>query len=212
MEFSEFAVRLLLIFFPGMLAVLAYEAFTRRQKREFNVFITYSFLFGFLAYFSLYLLIELLRLLGIDIHQITFLEYVFNSEAPIAIREVIYGSLIALIFSVIWSYGYRYKWMQRIAVAARMSKQFHEKDVWSEVFNMEETPWVVIRDYDTDRMFQGWVAYYSDSYQENELFLRDVIVYENTSGRQLYEVPGLYLTRDSASLHIEFQSGGVQNL
>ncbi|MBM7694635.1 hypothetical protein JOC77_004110 [Peribacillus deserti] len=208
MEISELAVRLLIIFFPGMLATLLYDTFTRRKKRDYNVFITYSFVIGFLSYFVLYLFIDFLRLLGMPVRQITFLTYLFNSESPIVIREVVLGSVIALVIAFLWSYSFRYKWMQRLAVRFKVSKQFHEKDVWSEILNMEETPWVVIRDYERDRMYQGWIAYYSDTFQENELFLRDVIVYENNSGRKLYEVMGLYLTLDPANLQIEFQSTG----
>ncbi|PLT30825.1 DUF6338 family protein [Peribacillus deserti] len=208
MELSELAVRLLIIFFPGMLATFVYDTFTRRKKRDYNVFITYSFVTGFLSYFVLYLLIEFLQMIGLRLKQITFLTYLFDSKSPIVIREVVLGSIVALIIAFIWSYSFRYKWMQRLAVRIKLSKQFHEKDVWSEILNMEETPWVVIRDYEQDRMYQGWIAYYSDTYQDNELFLRDVIVYENNSGRKLYEVLGLYLTQDPSNLKIEFQSAG----
>ncbi|WP_026694669.1 DUF6338 family protein [Peribacillus kribbensis] len=208
MEFTEFAVRVLIIFFPGMLATLVFNIFTQRKKQDYNVFITYSFVMGFLCYFTLYILIELLRMVNLPLAQITFLTYLFDSAAPIAIRDIVLGSVVALCLAILWSYAYRYKWMQRIARRLWISKQFHEQDVWSELFNMEGTPWVVIRDYEQDRMYQGWVAFYSDSYQENELYLRDVIVYENKSGKKLYDVPGLYTTRDHTQLQIEFQSGG----
>ena len=41
-------------------------------------------------------------------------------------------------------------------------------------------------------------------HKDNELFLRDVAVLNNEDGRELYQVPGLYISRNPEEITIEF--------
>ena len=51
---------------------------------------------------------------------------------------------------------------------------------------------------------------HSETFTENELILREIIVLQNDSGEVLYEVDGLYLARDPKDLTVEFvvEQGG----
>jgi hypothetical protein len=46
----------------------------------------------------------------------------------------------------------------------------------------------------------SWVEAFSDSSEKKEIFLRDVMVYGESSGNKLYEVPGLYLNISDATV------------
>lgn len=80
-----------------------------------------------------------------------------------------------------------------------------ESDVWNSIFNSndETLKWANIIDSKLNLKYEGWVYKFSDTYKENELFLKDVIVY-NEDGEELKRLPGLYITRKSDDITIEF--------
>ena len=53
-------------------------------------------------------------------------------------------------------------------------------------------------------MFQGWLSVFSAENKNNELFLTDVRVFKNSTGKFLYETYGLYITRCENDITIEF--------
>lgn len=78
-------------------------------------------------------------------------------------------------------------------------------DVWEYLWNSSDnTQGVTVRDIKYDLAYEGWVEVFSDTFIENELFIRDVIVFNNTTGEKLYEVPGLYIARNQDEITIEF--------
>jgi hypothetical protein len=85
-----------------------------------------------------------------------------------------------------------------------VTNKFGEIDVWSYILNAEIPGWVVIRDLEHDLMYEGWIQASSDSTEKDELFLRDVKVFTNSTAQQLYGVSGLYLPRSRENLTIEF--------
>lgn len=80
-----------------------------------------------------------------------------------------------------------------------------EHDVWYNLFNNDNDnmKWVSITDNAQKLRYEGWVAKYSYSYKENELFIRDVIVY-NEDDDEIKRVPGIYLSRNADNLTVEF--------
>jgi hypothetical protein len=53
-------------------------------------------------------------------------------------------------------------------------------------------------------MYQGWIQACSDPPEKDELFLRDVKVFTNSTAQELYSVPGLYFPRKRENITIEF--------
>ncbi len=80
-----------------------------------------------------------------------------------------------------------------------------ENDVWNTIFNSNDPnmSWVSITDNKLKLRYEGWVYKYSDTFKENELFLKDVIVY-NENDEELKRLPGLYITRKAEEITIEF--------
>lgn len=78
-------------------------------------------------------------------------------------------------------------------------------DVWNNIFNSndDDTKWVTIEDHFLKQKYEGWVYKYSDTYKENELFLKDVIIYDE-QGHEVKRTPGLYIARKPEEITIEF--------
>jgi len=70
--------------------------------------------------------------------------------------------------------------------------------------NSEKMEWVVIRDIKNDLMYEGWIKAFSDSTEKDEIFLRDVRVFKNSTSEELYDIPGLYLPSKGINLIVEF--------
>lgn len=84
-------------------------------------------------------------------------------------------------------------------------KKFDRIDVWSEVLDTPDSNyhWVLITDLELKQKFEGWINKFSDNVKENELFLRDVIVYD-LKDKELYRTPAIYLTRKADNITIDF--------
>lgn len=96
--------------------------------------------------------------------------------------------------------------LHRVAKCLKISNKFADLDVWSYLFNSGIPEWVVVKDIQNDLMFEGWVEAFSETVTENELFLRDVKVYRDSTGEELYSIQGLYIARSREALTIEFPS------
>ena len=64
--------------------------------------------------------------------------------------------------------------------------------------------WVIIRDIKNDIMYEGWVQAFSDATEPDEIFLRNVKIYKNSTSKLMYETKGLYLSQKKENLLIEF--------
>jgi hypothetical protein len=63
---------------------------------------------------------------------------------------------------------------------------------------------VVVRDVGWDLIYEGWLQAVSDKDEDDEMMLRDVAIFRNSTGELLYEVPGVYLSKKKNALIIEF--------
>jgi hypothetical protein len=118
--------------------------------------------------------------------------------------EILKVSLLSIATGYLVTALINHKILNKIAKFLRVSKKFGDLDVWSFIMNSKNIEWVIIRDIEVNLMYEGWVELFSDSTEEDELLLRDVRVFENSSGRELYQTPGLYLPRKREKITIEF--------
>ncbi|MGN7298270.1 DUF6338 family protein [Ferdinandcohnia sp. SAFN-114] len=209
MQFSELTIRLLLIFFPGILAALIIDSLTVHRGREFKVFILNSFIVGLASYFVLYILIGInnliVKLNGYEpTWKVSFFNSLIDKTSTINIKEVIVAIFIAIVLAFIISTAINYKILHRLAKKLKITKKFGQLDVWSYVFDSPDIEWIIVRDIDNDLLYQGWVEAFSDTYDKNELFLREVFVYRNSTSEELYFMEGVYITKDSNNLILEF--------
>jgi len=204
MEISEVTVRLLLIFFPGIICAMITDALTVHRERKLWSFLLNSFVLGLSTYILTFALWQLLAPCQVTIME-SLLQLKANGgkEDP-AVVEIVAAILLSIPLALGVSYASNHKVLHRFGQWLRITKKFGDLDVWGYLFNSDIPEWVVVRDLDEDLAYEGWVEAFSDTADDNELFLRDVRVVNNSTGEELYRVGGLYLARARGRLTIEF--------
>ncbi|WP_201714683.1 DUF6338 family protein [Rossellomorea arthrocnemi] len=209
MQFSELTIRLLLIFFPGIISAIIIDNLTIHRGRELKVFLLNAFILGLASYFILFILISInnwiVKLKGLDPSwKVKFLNSLIDKKSNIDIKEVLIATMISFLLGLLISAAINYKILHRIAKKIKITKKFGQLDVWSYTFDSPDIGWIIVRDLDQDLMYQGWIEAFSDTHEINELLLRDVNVYRNSTAEELYFMQGLYITRDLNNIIIEF--------
>jgi len=121
-------------------------------------------------------------------------------------NEILLVSVIAVFIGYIATYLIRYKILHKIAHLIKASSKFGDQDVWSYIMNSksEDLGWVVIRDIKNNLVYEGWISAFSDGSEKDEIFLKFVKVYQNSTGDFYYKVPALYLSTKKENLIFEF--------
>ncbi|MBD3377871.1 hypothetical protein GF406_22770 [candidate division KSB1 bacterium] len=208
MAITELTLRLLLLFCPGIITKLLLEKLTEGSDKRHFYFILYSFLFGLFAY-ALYAmiswLINSLPFWQINSH-LTFLDSLLKPNSTINFNEIIWVSILAIINGYILSFIKNKKFLHKIAQSLGVTEKFAEVDVWSYILNSENDAkqWIRVRDHEKNLCYEGWIEAFSETFKENELFIRDVKVYLNNTGAHLYNVSGMYVTRPNDDITLEF--------
>lgn len=210
MNVTELTIRLLLLFFPGIIAALVITNLTTHKRPNFNLLILYSFILGLLSYFTTNSLLALnglfLKFNGVQSRkELTFFKSLTDPTVLISMKEIMFVSLISIVLSLVISLVINRGWFHKIARAMKVTNQFGEKDVWQHLFNSPDIGWVTVRDLENNLMYQGYVGAFSDTFMENELLLKDVKVYYGETGEYLYDLKILYITRDIRKLTVEIQ-------
>jgi len=208
MEISELTLRLLLLFLPGIIITLILERLTVSDEKRHFYFILSSFLYGIFSYaFYALLLIIFDCLPRIEINtNVIFLDALIDEEIKINFGEILKVSIISVVLGFFIATLINQKYLHRFSQFIGISKKFAEIDVWGYLLNSkdDELRWVRVRDTEHNLCFEGWIEAFSDTHKNNELFLRDVIVFKNDTGDKLYNVPGLYISRNPDNLTVEF--------
>ncbi len=200
MELTELSVKLVLLFLPGIVALLIIEALTTHRQIAMARFLIYSFILGCLSYL-LYYPITLIDCLGWDIAF--FSGFTKNIEQQ-NVWEISRVTVVSVILALFLSRAINNKWLFRVAHRLSISWRFGDEDVWAYVMNSDMPPWVVVRDFDRDLMYKGWIEVFSDTGEPDELLLRDVKVFKNSTAEKLYVVPAMYISRSRGCFHVEF--------
>jgi len=209
MEISELTIRILLLFFPGIICTLIVDSMTVHRERNTFVFVVHSFVFGLscylIFYFAKYVLDQIPYITGFIDPKVNFLDALLNTKVPIDYFELIKTTIyVAIPFALFISWLLNDKVFHRFAQRLRVTRKFGEIGVWEYVFGQQNIGWVWVRDIKNDLVFQGLLKAFSDSADDNELLLIDVTVFRNSTGDKLYKVDGLYIARDRNEMTIEF--------
>ncbi|MEI7482980.1 MAG: hypothetical protein WCK75_11635 [Elusimicrobiota bacterium] len=202
MEITEFTFRLLLLFVPGLLSLLIVDKLTNHKTYKPHEVFIYTLLLGFIDYMALYAILNVLLVFWSEYHDLYFLQSLKDTKANLNFSELFFATLLAFPLGIFVSAAINRKWLFRLAYFLKVSRKFGYMAVGDYVMYLEAEgiEWVVVRDISKDLMYQGWAEAFSDSSEKKEIFLRDVIVYGESSGNKLYEVPGLYLNISDATV------------
>lgn len=205
MPASEFTVRLLLLFFPGVICAYIVDALTiHRAKTQFE-FILDALVYGLASYLLYWLGLGMLDAVGFPTRSFVFLRALTDGHVAVSFRELASASLVAFALALVITVVSTHKLHFRLARKLGLTKKFGELDVWGFVFNSPEIEWATVRDHNRGLAYDGWVQLFSDDSRSAELMLRDVRVYPNDTGACLYEVPSLYLSLSRDGITIEFR-------
>lgn len=218
-EFSELTIRLLLLFFPGIIVTLITNKLTEKDEDSSMKFFIRSFVYGLISYFTLYMIVGIINSFFIilksiicncntDTYQIKlyFLECLINGNKNISYIEIIVASIVSIFISLAVSYIANKNLLYKFANKLGISKKFGELDVWAHIFNgMEKDTWVIIRDYDLGFMYVGWANAFSSNHKESELLLKDVTVYNNDTAKEIYKTDAMYIPNLNGNIKIELK-------
>ena len=212
MDFSEFTIRLLLLFFPGIICAFLVDSFTVHRPREQFVFFLQSFALGISSYCLFWALLPVHKVIGNKLglwqprSEVVFLRALVNNQVTISYSEIAWVCVISVLLALVITFVMTYKVHFRIVQKLKITKKFGELDVWGYTFNMKEVDWVTVRDKEKDLIYDGWVQAFSDDSKDAELLLRDVSVYRNSTGEELYQVGMMYLSRNRDNIAVEIRT------
>lgn len=158
MELSVLTLRVILLFFPGVLCALIVYALTIQRERTTPEFLTSAFVYGV----STYLLLAALRAACAGIAglfgwgtppRVTFFNVLTDERASIAWGEIAFSAGVALLLAVLVSAAANYKVLHRTAELLRISRRFGEVDVWGHFFDSPKTRWIIVRDLQSDPLY-----------------------------------------------------------
>ena len=208
MQITRLTMTLLVLFFPGIVCTMLYDALTVHKERKGGGFFILAFVFGMLCY-SVLLALKIL-LLGLSVGclpitiELSFTSALSSARPRVDFLETTAATLLALPVALALSYAHTHKWLHKAARRFRISYKFGELGVWELAFASTMPEWILVQDFGNDRAYSGWVRAFSDTVDDNELLLRDVRVYRLSTGRELYRRGAIYLSRPSRDVITEF--------
>ena len=213
MDVSEFAFKLLLLFFPGLICAFLVDQLTVHRPRENFLFAMQSFVFGVISYFSYWTLLGVASKCfpGKVDPSLTFLRALNDSNVRYSFTEIAYVTLCAVVIGLIVTVASQHKVLNRVARKIRLNNKFGELDVWGYFMNVKEIEWVTVRDHANDLILDGWIQAFSDDSKDAEILLRDVSVYKNSTGERLYQVGAMYISRNRQDISIECRTIAVDH-
>lgn len=155
--FSEFALRTVLLFLPGVVSFLVIDKLTAHRPFKPYAAAMYSFLLGFYCYVVSAVLLDVLRPSG-PRTKVAFIEALSDARSKLDLFEIITVSALAVPGGFLVAFVINRHWVHRLAHALRVSRKLGDFDVWSYVMNSDVPWWVVIRDREHDVMYDGWIA------------------------------------------------------
>ncbi len=119
MGLTDLTVRLMLIFFPGIICLLIVEALTTHGERKAHETILYSYIFGFLSYIFYGLVAFALGTrfvwgkpwIKLGSWDVSFFKWLSNPGAQLDFLEIVSATAIALIGAFVISYVDKKKWL-----------------------------------------------------------------------------------------------------
>ncbi len=204
MGLTGFTLRIILIFLPGIAAFMIVERLTSHEKFKIHKIILNSFTIGFLCYLLYFVIIKSINLFTDLEKEVSFLKALVNKDTPLDFNEIVLVVILAIPVGFVISYLANRNVIYKFAKKLHVTKKFGNNSVWSFLLESKIPGWVTIRDVKNDFIYEGWISVYSDDYTKDELFLEEVCVYENSTGKKLYEVEGLYLCKNKEDLLFEF--------
>ena len=208
MELSELTLRVLLLFFPGVLCAMLVDALTVGRERTPAQFLTASFVLGMGSYLFLALgrtaWAALARLFGASAPPpVTFFGSLLEDGAVVAWREIALAAAAAVLLGAGISAALNHRLLYAAARRLRISWRTGDPDLWTSVLRVQGRRWLVVRDVGRGLVYYGWADGFSEDGATPELLLRAASVHDADTGGNLYKADILYVSFESRALAIQ---------
>jgi hypothetical protein len=221
-EITEFVVRLLVLFFPGIICFYLVDALTiHAERKPYEVFLL-SFVYGVLTYIvcaAFHFVVGCAWNFASDEKGFRFdypgsmsvAGFLANGDAKLDFLEIGWVTLAAVFVAFALSWIINRKWLFDVAQKLRVTKKFGDPNVWSLLMNSDDVEWATVRDMERNLMFTGQIGYFSDVDEVAEILMYRVVVYDETTAAKLYEADRIYLSRKRDNLIIELPNTLLQD-
>lgn len=169
MNISDLALRIILLFLPGIISWFIIEKLIISRKREFSYFIVYSFLLAFLSYYSYDSFLLIINIFFKTSYYTEFFSFLVNTNEPLKVSifsEILKVSGIAFIFSLILAFFINKRTFHKILQKCTITKRFSEPDLWSYIVNSDNYKWIYFRDFKNRKIYRGKLVGFSDTLGE----------------------------------------------
>lgn len=183
MELSSFTIRIILLFFPGIVATALFRLLSNKGNIDNREYFVKSLIYSFLSYGILILLSLIINM----VTKCTFFNALADSSVPINYIEVLMATIIAILVSIGSLYISNYNLLYKIGTKIKITTNTGEIDVWGELFNNSNKgieDYVYIIFLDKKIIYGGAVSNFSLFGQNREVVLNNVRVFEDIGERQ----------------------------
>lgn len=208
MNLDVLTIKLLLLFFPGVICGYIVDKLTVHEPRNEFHFMLRAFVFGLSSYFLYWVVIHLINIGRKMPLEVVFLNSLVSGAPNISFREIFWATVLAVVLGLLITVESTYKLFMRLVQRIKVTRKFGDIDVWGFIFNSKRSndiEWVTVRDFEHDLVYDGWFEAFSDDSKDVELLLRDVSIYKNSTGDFLYQIGAMYISRKRENITIEFR-------
>ena len=209
---NEYLFKLTLLFIPGVWAVTVLDQLIIHREWKLEQWIRYSVLISLGAYGAYSSLLWCSsELFGVR-SSTNFTLSLNKSAATLDFREICFVSFIATIVACLIARKKKKNWLFRLAKWLKVSPLDSPYSVFQQIMRNDlNQSWVRIRDHKNNLVYQGWIQRYSDDPERDELYLRDVKVYDNRSGEFYYDADSVFMAfcKECHTIEREIQNDNI---
>jgi len=216
MEFSAVAIRIAFLIFPGLIATQLYRKLRGRRPKEGWESLVEVLIFAISSYLVVFVVSGLLyrpdatgpaatspnRPASDSLLDLMDEHSALNWPA-VFIHIILPATGVSLLLALAASFIHSQKWVNRIGRWLHVSHRSGDGDAWEYFFDSPSVQWILLRDHKTNRAYYGFVRLYSESSAAREVILEKVLVCSNDTGKQLYNLESLYLSREPSDITVE---------
>lgn len=233
MEVTEFTIKILLLFMPGLIITFLDDKNTNKVEKEAIIFLLRSFLYGAFTYFVLsgiyglinciincisdnFIIAENKVVVNLEVH---FFKLLNNEEKNIDFIETFIVSAVAILIAAVKSSWHNIvkennhlmtknpesKFEKFVLIIENIFKKLKitrddigNSDVWDYLFTGIGQI-VTVKDWDNSIFYIGTLVLNSESHDNAELYLEDVLIGNMKEPDNVREVDAVYLCKDKAS-------------
>lgn len=195
MGLTDFSFRLLLLFIPGMIAFVTVDSLTTHRKVKVHHWVIYSFLLGIASYVIWFLGLDVFCSINGLMNPYEFLDCFINLQKPIQAKQLVSVSITAFFLGTFISFIINKKIFYKVMQSMNITNRYGDVDLFRYIMENNIPKWVYIRDMNSDRSYYGFITAWSGPDENDGIFLRDVKVYQDSTGEWCYDTPAIYLPK-----------------